>query len=352
MVKKKYIDKKDAYTFQLVHRSRQDPEINNPEASDRVFRLVGIHDHRGKTIKNLKEELGEKVENIRNNEGEAANYGIYYDDTNYDYMQHTKPVGDREGVVLSAPKRTERRNNQNGIIRESIIPKEVLPSAIELPKNYQSQQAVQDAIAGFQPDMDPRLREVLGALEDEAYVDDTIESDDFRETFFEEIAKSGEVDEEQFYGEDLDGWESDDPTKGIDTCDLYKKISLQKVRKEMAESISRFPASTYRRKNKSGARTATSGYSMSSSSMFRNDHLTLLDDRFDKIEEEYDRESDEEDNDPNQRCANDDQFNVIMDDFLDHYELRGRKLNPKEKDSTALSELDSIRKSLGKAKIY
>jgi len=118
-------------------------------------------------------------------------------------------------------------------------------------------------------------------------------------------------------------------------------------------SISGFTASTYRRNNKRGAKTATSGYSMSSSSMFRNDNLTLLDDRFEKIEEEYDRESDQEDeNDPNQRSVNDSQFNVIMDDFLDHYELRGRKLNPKEKDSTALSELDSIRKSLGKARIY
>lgn len=31
---------------------------------------------------------------MRENEGEAANYGIYYDDTSYDYMQHLREVGE------------------------------------------------------------------------------------------------------------------------------------------------------------------------------------------------------------------------------------------------------------------
>ena len=59
--------------------------------------------------------------------------------------------------------------------------------------------------------MDPRLREVLVALEDDAYVDD---DDDI----FGELAKDGEeieedeFDQEAWDGED-EGWESDDTAK-------------------------------------------------------------------------------------------------------------------------------------------
>ena len=41
----------------------------------------------------LEKELGEQMHEIRNNEGEAALYGITFDDSKYDYMQHLKPMG-------------------------------------------------------------------------------------------------------------------------------------------------------------------------------------------------------------------------------------------------------------------
>merc|ERR1712225_136499 len=62
---------------------------------------------------------------------------------------------------------------------------EILPSKNLRKVTYQAQQDVPDVLAGFQPDMDPRLREVLVALEDDAYVDD---DDDI----FGELAKDGE----------------------------------------------------------------------------------------------------------------------------------------------------------------
>jgi len=50
----------------------------------------------------LEDEL--EVDNIRQNEGEAAEYGIYFDDTEYDYMQHLRSVGEApDAVLLSAP---------------------------------------------------------------------------------------------------------------------------------------------------------------------------------------------------------------------------------------------------------
>lgn len=44
------------------------------------------------------------AEEVRDNEGEAAEYGIYFDDTEYDYMQHLRSVGDApDAVLLQAP---------------------------------------------------------------------------------------------------------------------------------------------------------------------------------------------------------------------------------------------------------
>ena len=145
--------------------------------------------HRG----DLEEEFGFA---IRANEGEAANHGIYYDDTEYDYMQHMRDLGgSTEGhfVEAQAPSKTKKGKmkledalqnldikSESGVSHansvastaSSILPDDMLPSEFVRPRTYQDQQDVPDAIAGFQPDMDPRLREVLEALEDEAYVDD------------------------------------------------------------------------------------------------------------------------------------------------------------------------------------
>lgn len=41
---------------------------------------------------------------MRENEGEAAEYGIFFDDTEYDYMQHLRTVGEvPDAVLLEAP---------------------------------------------------------------------------------------------------------------------------------------------------------------------------------------------------------------------------------------------------------
>ena len=53
-----------------------------------------------------------------------------------------------------------------------VFGEDMAPSEFVRKTTYQDQQNIPDALAGFQPDMDPRLREVLEALEDDAYVDD------------------------------------------------------------------------------------------------------------------------------------------------------------------------------------
>src|SRR2546423_6507670 len=103
---RKFIDKKKAATFHLVHRSHRDPLINDPDSSARVLKYVpptNLKSTAPGSSKNLVAAAGSKgpitrsaldetvdVDAVRENEGEAAEYGIYFDDTDYDYMQHLR----------------------------------------------------------------------------------------------------------------------------------------------------------------------------------------------------------------------------------------------------------------------
>lgn len=344
-------DKKNATTFTLVHRPQNDPLIHDGEASSMVFKPVQSGNQKVKTAHELKTELGESVtSSIRENEGEAANYGIYFDDTKYDYMQHMRDIGiSSEAVFVEAPqsasKQHKKKSRQEVALKdapvpEDLLPKELLPNKRLVKLSYQDQQDIPDALAGLQPDMDLRLREVLEALEDEEYVDND-------ESLFGELTKSAEeVDESEFYeqgelfdthgdGEDDDGWATDTTEKPIikqstttklsesqppskpksisyiddsslsadDTSDWVTEYSkfkrAQKSNKnklpetEIASSFgdlsstgrlssiySRGGSKARQRRKKAAAESV---YSMSSSVLQRTEGMSLLDDRFEKV---------------------------------------------------------------------
>jgi protein LTV1 len=320
-------------------------------------------------IKSRRELESEFQEKVRKNEGEAANYGVYYDDTEYDYMQHLRDLGSGggEAYFVEAPSENKKgkqkldladalrntslddRQSDAGLSISSnissvsdVFGEDMAPSEFVRKTTYQDQQNIPDAIAGFQPDMDPRLREVLEALEDDAYVDD-------EDDIFAALAEDGyEVDQrewddtldyddkdamDRFLDEEDAGWETDDTIKAssprpkskdpleptdpdslpapdeapvaTEEGDLayleeFKKFkndvkSAKAPTKPTAPSgmessiITGASALTAggRKKKRKGAMTSTSGYSMSSSALHRTEGLTLLDQRFDKIEEEY-----------------------------------------------------------------
>jgi protein LTV1 len=316
-----------------------------------------------KTRRDLEADYAAKV---RQNEGEAATHGIYYDDTEYDYMQHMRELGSGggEAYFVEAPSEKKKgkqkfdladalRNasledgqSQAGLSMSSaysnvseMFGEDMAPSEFVRKTTYQDQQNIPDAIAGFQPDMDPRLREVLEALEDEAYVDD-------EDDIFAELAQDGyEVGQREFdnsgYEDDGDtmdrfladedpGWETDDTIKAsspkpksktpaeptdpeslpapdaapaaTDEDDLAYLEEFQKFKNDVKASkpakAGAAPSAAQssimtgltaggRHKKRKGAKTNTSSYSMSSSALHRTEGLTLLDQRFDKIEEEY-----------------------------------------------------------------
>jgi protein LTV1 len=320
--------------------------------------------HKVKKLDDLASELGSDAEHIRSNEGEAAQYGVYYDDTEYDYMQHLRDLDSSGGggeVVFVEAKATQNADKSKGkgkakqsledALRElevssedgqgknkaatdaELLDAEILPSKNLRHLTYQAQQNVPDALAGFQPDMDPRLREVLEALEDDAYVDD-------EDDIFQQLAKDGnEIDqyefEDQLYdGDDTaegNGWETDDTAKPareyrtdpseapalvptlnttaegkatpneswMDDFKAFKKDqkTAQRPSKPVpsaakAPSVSDAQSSLFttttnggqRRKKRKGALTDASAYSMTSSSLVRTEQLDLLDARFEQLE--------------------------------------------------------------------
>ncbi|KAF8516083.1 Low temperature viability protein-domain-containing protein [Gautieria morchelliformis] len=380
----------DALHFQLVHRSQRDPLIHDPEASQQVLKPFHRENdiRKGKSRADLESLLtpSELAHDAgRANIGEASLYGVYYDDTNYDYMQHLRdPNVEEEGVetiMIEAPSRVSKaktkEKTRGGI--ELRLPPEVLPSSSELDRSqaYDAQQAIPDAIAGFQPDMDPHLRQVLEALEEDAFVDDKLDDD-----FFGDLVRDGErSDEEQlpyeFREEGIDegdtgvqddrrddadpelveSWETrfarfkDQHKHGPGDVDASEADGFS----ESADTVGRLPV-IGGKKRRRGAASASSGFSMTSSAVYRNEGLSTLDERYDQIEKDYEDEeddmpddyedSDEDDEAPDLLAARDD-FEAVMDDFLENYELVGKRMRPVLSGDTAAQKLDTIRRALG-----
>ncbi|KAI1138667.1 Low temperature viability protein [Hypoxylon sp. FL0543] len=416
MPKGKWIDKKTAQHFTLVHRPQNDPLIHDTEAPSMILNPTALPNaSKAKKLDDLASELGSDAERIRANEGEAANYGVYFDDTEYDYMQHLRDLNSGSGgevVFIEADSGPSNKNKSKGKQKESLedalrkldiedeerkkgelFGDDFLPSKNLQHLTYQAQQDVPDAIGGFQPDMDPRLREVLEALEDEAYVDDD-------EDVFVELAKDGrELDDIEFDEElDDDGWESDgtakptkeykdsseapnlvpvvneqdgEAVKNEDWLEDFKKFKKDQSKpsrpvppsqSDLQSSLMTTTTNGGRRKKRKGALTSQSGYSMTSSSLVRTEQLGILDARFDKIEEQYNEDDFEDDGDGTASVSqvsavssvtgpvrND--FDNILDDFLGGYSMHGKKQMKKGKWKSGTAQLDEIRRELGPARI-
>jgi protein LTV1 len=535
-------DKSKATTYQLVHRPQNDPLIHDASSSSMVFQEVApAQARKGKSRRDLENELfggselGSVIDGssdagslfstdehareyrVRDNEGEAAEHGIYYDDTEYDYMQHMRDLGastSRDGGVgdgfnataavwIPVGEEKENKGKQKQSLADALaaldleheqaknaekgklVDPAILPSSsTQLRRTtYQDQQDVPDVLAGFQPDMDPRLREVLEALDDEAYVDSG-ESDDFfasivegkqelslaefEDDYYNQFGVEGEVGEWEDHGDEDEGWESDRTARPGDDMDKVPNLvegstsepkptlkpsssssppspspspsssippptattttssqtaseedgafmatfhtlpsavknptpaTQQSLAKPAASILSSSVASSSfllpgggggggKRKKRKGAKTSTSSFSMTSSSIARTEGLQTLDARFDRVLEAYAEEDGENQWDEDdgrgsvvsgvsgvsgisgmsglsrfstmssssssssrrsamQELVNRKDFSHVMDEFLAGHQLKGkrrvRKGSPK---TTGLQELDDIRTEL------
>ena len=299
----------------------------------------------------LEGELGDEVvSRRRTNEGEAAMYGIYYDDTEYDYMQHLKPtrgpefdennIKEDDAVRIEGPKQDKAP--------EIELPAAVLPSSLLLQHNYQNQQNIPDAIARFQPDMDPNLREVLELLQEDS--DEELSKYVYRDEEDEKQVEAGE-------SGDADSWFHQIVAQG--EAPKPERRPRREDDAEYDDSLTTTTRTTRKGRKTKASRAASTNFSMTSSALYRTEGLTTLDDRFDMIQEEYAEESQDEDvDDVNSNSTarlknqiDSAQFEAIMDEFLLDQKVVGKRLQNVPRDSTPVSQLDDLRKLMGSTKI-
>ncbi|SCV70669.1 BQ2448_3431 [Microbotryum intermedium] len=203
-------------TFQLVHRSQRDPLINDPEASDRVLKEVGAKQRaKGNTAGSFTSDFESTPDHAPSpaaiegldDAGDAAAYGVYFDDTKYDYMQHLRRVGDvGESYLVEAPSRKGKRptGSRNAHSSEGIVVKDSPSNKLELPEDalpshpldelsYADATISRTELKGLHPDLDPNIREVLEALDDDDYALDAEGNSKDEDDFFGSIVQGGEL---------------------------------------------------------------------------------------------------------------------------------------------------------------
>ncbi|XP_072906514.1 protein LTV1 homolog [Hemitrygon akajei] len=264
--KKSFIQKKSAVTFHLVHRSQKDPLVADEKAPQRVLLPVERAD-------------------LQKQKEEQRKYGIFFDDA-YNYLQHLKKASPVAELVASSPRPrggTETVPSEDGVQQEihqiskcSInLPSSVFASEFEEKTGLLNKAA---PVRGPLPELDP---DIVAALDDDFDFDnpDNALEDDFvmkavgnRGEAVARTGSDGEDDEEDW--EDTEG-EDYDSNSALSDEDRSGSGSGRSSPREFLfaeeETRSRFTS-----------------YSITSSVMRRNEQLTLLDDRFEKLYEEYD----------------------------------------------------------------
>ncbi|XP_046899987.1 protein LTV1 homolog [Hypomesus transpacificus] len=254
--KKSFIQKKNAVTFHLVHRSQRDPLAADEKAPQHV--LLPAH----------------KVEVEKQHE-EQRNFGVFFDD-DYNYLQHLKETSRPTELVSSGRPHRDRQpidhrdeDEEEEEMEEGVevagattlnLPSSVFASEFEEEVGMLNKAA---PISGPRLDMDP---DIVAALDEDFDFDDPDNQldDDF-------IIKANDVTAAVAMTDD-DEWEDTDSDS--DGGFSGEEGEVRGAREFMfmdEETKSRFTE-----------------YSLTSSVMRRNEQLTLLDDRFEKFYEQFD----------------------------------------------------------------
>ncbi|XP_072947908.1 protein LTV1 homolog [Epargyreus clarus] len=262
--KKKFIDRKKAVTFNLVHRSQRDPLVADETAPQRVLVPVNAN------IPAKKEKDPDLTPEQRREEQQK--YGIYFDD-DYNYLQHLKDT--REVTMVVQPKPVHKRKEKTvdttiessgtDVAETLNLPSSVFASEVEEDVGLLNKAASQGLCLNLDPD-------VVAALDEDFDFDDP---DNQLEDNFIEMAM-GEGDEEYEDGESVSG--DDDSEKAFASdMDSDDDNEERRGRPRMPEWG-----------DKDDTKSRFSQYSMSSSVIKRNQGLTLLDNMFEKMFADYD----------------------------------------------------------------
>ncbi|XP_060755554.1 protein LTV1 homolog isoform X2 [Neoarius graeffei] len=270
--KKSFIDKKNAVSFHLVHRSQKDPLAADEKAPQHVLLPAS------------------KIE-VEKRREEQRKYGVFFDD-DYDYLQHLREASQPAELVsasrpysnsrpLGFDEEEEMDEDEQGKEEEVLM----LPAAsIKLPSSVFASEFEEEVgllnkaapVSGPRLDMDP---DIVAALDEDFDFDnpENILEDDFVIKANDVVSGGGDVGE----GDDDEEWEDTD--EGDDDDDEQSYDSAGGVSDEDGEAdVRRFMFMDCETKSR------FTDYSLTSSVMRRNEQLTLLDDRFEKFYEQFD----------------------------------------------------------------
>lgn len=270
--KKKFIDKKNAVTFHLVHRSQHDPLTADDKAPQHV--LVAAPEKKKKK-----------------SEEEEQKFGIFFDD-DYDYLQHLRdtskqsiqwiPVDTGNNSNARILKKKSKDNDDEGSSDEEIyiverpkqltLPSSVFASEVEEEVGLLNKAAPQ---SGLRLDLDP---DIVAAMDEDFNFEDPENA--LEDNFMELANASGASDDDD---DDDDASINSDFNMSDDNFDEDVSDGVNSESRDELGSLSG-PCQFEDEETKS----RFTEYSMSSSVMRRNQQLSLLDNRFEKIFEEYD----------------------------------------------------------------
>ncbi|CAH2097452.1 unnamed protein product [Euphydryas editha] len=270
--KKKFIDRKKAVTFNLVHRSQRDPLVADETAPQRVLVPVNAN------IPNTRKEKDPELSTEQRKE-EQRKYGIYFDD-DYNYLQHLKDT--KEVTMVLQPKashkRKEKQINTTNVAEDEEDDETDVTDNIKLPSSVFASAVEEDvgllnkaASQGLCLDLDP---EVVAALDEDFDFDDP---ENQLEDNFIELAMGEEGSDES---DEEGSMSADDDSDKAFASDLDSDDDSDRSQ----ERRPKMPSWG----DKDDTKSRFSQYSMSSSVIRRNEGLSLLDNRFEKMFEEYD----------------------------------------------------------------
>lgn len=410
----KRFNKKNSQKYVVVHRPHDDPQYYDDDAAANI--LVPASNHNTTKAAERPPPLVEEPVKTGGNEhiGEAALYGIKFDDSKYDYMQHLKPIGtDPENSLFIPAKKSADKGKPKKSIDDLFVEPQYQNAdpdknermffrGVARPEYLERQQNIPDELVGFRPDMNPALREALEALEDEAYVvnkdkklkqaiedeNENVDDDDI----FDELLQGGQASDEEEFEDNLDEWDIDnvdayedehyqkemqeldnvenfEDLKNIDyqaDVQRFKKKQkrdllddqlsstgpqsvepedeLEELEEEENDALGDLPkiektkGKKRKDRQKMGTKSDVTGFSMTSSAIARTETMTVLDDKYDNIIPGYENYQDEQDeleekqSKPFDMSEERSDFESMLDDFLDNYELGkgGREFHKKD----------------------
>ncbi|KAL0861353.1 hypothetical protein ABMA27_008906 [Loxostege sticticalis] len=284
--KKKFIDRKKAVTFNLVHRSQRDPLAADESAPQRVLVPVNA------AVPPRKEKDPDLTPEQRKEEQQK--YGIYFDD-DYNYLQHLKDT--REVTLVVQPKPVHKRRSKPAASEgteplededdddDEERPPKPVTEKFQLPSSVFASEVEEDvgllnkaATQGLCLELDP---EVVAALDEDFDFEDP--DNQLEDNFIELAMGEGSGDEEYDGEDDEDG---DSVSDGDDSDKAFASdLDSDDDSEQQPRQRGKMPSWD---DNKDDTKSRFSQYSMSSSVIRRNQGLSLLDNRFERMFAEYD----------------------------------------------------------------